>query len=111
MQRETMKNLRIDGDVLTVPYHYDKDIALLIGQFPAFEEEPRYTPNGRPWKNAVTTGCPYAAGGYDDCGSCPHLIKAEPRDIIGVCFHEKLRSRASPENEARTISKPQPAGC
>lgn len=111
MHRETQKTFRIDDDALTVPYHYDRDTALLIGQFPAFEEEPRYTPNGRPWKNAVTTGCPHAAGGYDDCGSCPYLIKADPRDIIGVCFHEKLRSRASPGKAALGNNNPQPVGC
>ena len=97
MQGEKLKTFRIDDDVLTVSYHYDQDTALFIGQFPEFEEEPRYTPHGRPWKNAVSTGCPYAAGDYDDCGSCPYLVKAEPTDIIGVCFHERLRSRASPE--------------
>lgn len=111
MEQNTLKAFRIDGDVLTVPYHYDKDTGLLIGQFPAFEEEPRYTPSGRPWKNAVSTGCPYAAGDYDDCGSCPFLAKADPRDIIGVCFHEKLRSRASPGKAASISSTPQPAGC
>ena len=84
MQRENLRTFRIDDDMLTVPYHCDKDTGLLIGQFPEFEEEPRYTPNGIPWKNAVSTGCPYAAGGYDDCGSCPYRVKAEPRDIIGV---------------------------
>ena len=110
MQRENLRTFRIDDDMLTVPYHCDKDTGLLIGQFPEFEEEPRYTPNGRPWKNAVSTGCPYAAGGYDDCGSCPYLVKAEPRDIIGVCFHEKMRSRASPGEAAPFSNVPQPAG-
>ena len=56
MQRENLRTFRIDDDMLTVPYHCDKDTGLLIGQFPEFEEEPRYTPNGRPWKNAVSTG-------------------------------------------------------
>ena len=97
MQEERRKTFQVDGDRFTVPYHYDEGAKIFIGQFPEFEEEPRYTPSGRPWKNAVTVGCHYAAGDYDDCGSCPHLIKADPRDIIGVCFHERLRSRASPE--------------
>lgn len=98
MEKEKRKTFRIDDDLLTVPYRYDEDTGLFIGQFPEFEEEPRYTPNGRPWKNVVSVGCPYAAGDYDDCGSCPHLVKAAPQDIIGVCFYEKLRSRASPED-------------
>ena len=111
MQGEQRRAFRIDDDMLMVPYHYDRDTALLIGQFPAFEEEPRYTPNGRPWRNAVSTGCPYAAGDYDDCGSCPYLVRTDPRDLIGVCFHEKLRSRASPEKVAPISDTVQPAGC
>ena len=97
MQGEKLKTFQVDGDLFTVSYHYDEDAEIFIGQFPSFEEEPRYTPNGRPWKNAVNTGCPYAAGEYDDCGSCPYLIKASPQDIIGVCFYERLRSGISPE--------------
>lgn len=96
MQREQWKTFHIDDDLLTVPYLYDEDAKIFIGQFPEFETEPRFTPNGRPWKSVVSDSCPYAAGDYDDCGSCPYLIKEEPKDIIGVCFHEGLRSRASP---------------
>ncbi|MGN1021226.1 MAG: hypothetical protein ACI4O7_12735 [Aristaeellaceae bacterium] len=111
MQPEQHKLFRIDGDALTVPYHYDEASSLYIGLFPGFEEEPRYTPHGRPWKNAVTTGCLYAAGDFDDCGSCPYLVKAAPRDIIGVCFHEKLRSRASPAQASPSDVIKQPKGC
>ena len=111
MQPDQQKLFRVDGDVLAVTYHYDEETALYFGRFPAFEEEPRYTPHGRPWKNAVSTGCPYAAGEYDDCGSCPHLIRAEARDIIGVCFHEKLHSRASPGTILSAGEIMQPSGC
>ena len=110
MQGDGMKEFRVDDDTLTVPYHYDRDSALLIGQFPEFEETPRYTSHGRPWKNAVTTGCPYAAGEYDDCGSCPFLVKADPRDIIGVCFHERLRRGASPGETPAGRDTTQPGG-
>ena len=103
MQEEKLKTFRIDGDRFIVLYHYDEGAEIFIGQFPSFEEEPRYTPHGRPWKNAVSIGCPYATGEYDDCGSCPYLIKEDPQDIIGVCFHERMRNRASPE-------KTDPAG-
>ena len=110
MQGDGLKDFRVDDDTLTVPYHYDRDSALLIGQFPEFEETPRYTSHGRPWKNAVTTGCPYAAGEYDDCGSCPFLVKADPRDIIGVCFHERLRRGASPGETPAGRDTTQPGG-
>ena len=96
MREEKLKTFQLDGDLFTVAYRFDEGAGIFIGLFPSFEEEPRYTPNGRPWKNAVNTGCPYATGDYDDCGSCPYLIKASPEDIIGVCFHERLCSRASP---------------
>lgn len=97
VQREQLKTFHVDDDLLTVPYYYDEDAEIFIGRFPEFDVDPRYTPNGRPWKSAVSDSCPYASGDYNDCGSCPYLIKEEPRDIIGVCFHESLRSRASPE--------------
>lgn len=101
MKRTRLKTFHIDGDLLAVPHHYDESAGIFIGQFPEFEEYPRYTPNGRPWKSVVSIGCPHAAGDYDDCGSCPYLIKAGPQDVIGVCFHERLRSRASLEEAIR----------
>lgn len=97
MEIEKRKTFRVDSDQFTVSFCYDEDAKIFIGQYPSFEEEPRYTPNGRPWKNAVSTGCPYAAGDYDDCGSCPNLVKADQTDLIGVCFHERMCNRASPE--------------
>ena len=108
MQEEKRKTFRVDGDLFTVPYHYDEGAEIFIGQFPSFEEDPRYTPNGRPWKNAVSTGCPYAAGDYDDCGSCPCLVKADSGDIIGVCFHEKMRWGDAPEKASPSCDIEQP---
>lgn len=99
MQRDKLKTFHVDGDLLTVQYHYDERADVFIGQFPEFEEEPRYTPNGRPWKSVVSVGCPYATGEFDDCGSCSYLIREGSRDIAGVCFHEQMCSRASPEED------------
>ena len=48
MEAEKCKTFRIDGDRFTVPYYYDEGAKIFIGQFPSFEEEPRYTPSGRP---------------------------------------------------------------
>ena len=98
MEKERLKTFHIDGDLLTVPYHYDEDAEIFIGQFPEFDAEPRYTPNGRPWKSVVSDRCPYAAGEYDDCGSCPYLTKEDPQDIIGVCFYEKLKKQSFRES-------------
>lgn len=104
MQRQQLKTFHVDGDLLTVLYLYDEHARMFIGQFPDFDAEPRFTPNGRPWMNAVSDSCPYATDDYGDCGSCPYLIKEDARDIIGVCFHEKLRSRASPGEAEPTES-------
>lgn len=95
MQTEQWKTFCVDDDLLTVPYHYDEGAKIFIGQFPEFDVEPRYTPNGRPWKNVVSDNCPYAAGDYHDCGSCPYLTKDGPKDIIGVCFREELHGAFS----------------
>lgn len=110
MQEEKRKTFQLDGDLFTVPYHFDEDAGVFIGLFSSFAEELRYTPNGRPRRNAVNTGCPYAAGDYDGCGSCLYLIKVFPEDIIGVCFHERLRSRASPRRSAPASDIPVSTG-
>ena len=104
MESERLKIFLVDGDSVTVPYHYDEDAKIYVGQFPEFETEPRYTPNGRPWKNVVSVNCPFAAGGYDDCGSCPYLMKEGKNDIIGVCFYDRLRSGPSLE-ETKLVVK------
>lgn len=69
----------------------EETTGLFLADYPDFEETPRYTPSGRPWRSVVSTGCPYAAGEYDDCGSCPHLMKQNRGDLIGVCCHLSMR--------------------
>lgn len=96
MSKERLKTFQVAGDLLEVPYHYDEQMTLWLGQFPDFEANPHYTPEGRPWKSVVTTGCPYSTGAYDDCGSCMYLIKGDAQDIIGVCFYEGLCRRENP---------------
>ena len=54
LQREQLKNFHVDDDLITVPYYYDEDAEIFIGRFPEFDVDPRYTPNGRPWKSAVS---------------------------------------------------------
>ncbi len=81
----------IDGDTLRILFRYDEGWQVWLGEYPYFEEEPRYTPTGRPWKNVTNTRCPYAAGVYDDCGTCPNLTKQSPSDLIGVCFNDQLK--------------------
>ena len=81
----------IDNDTLHVDFTYDEACRVWIGDYPYFEEEPRRTPTGRRWRNVTHDSCPHADGPYGDCGSCTHLVRHEPGDLIGVCFHEALR--------------------
>lgn len=87
------RNFCVDGDTIEVEFRYDAQWKVWLGEYPFFDEEPRYTPSGRPWKNVMHTGCPHAAGNYDDCGTCPHLKKQGANDLVGVCFHDALRQR------------------
>ncbi len=82
----------VDSDTVHVEFLYDEKFDVWIGDFPYFDEEPRLTPNGRRWKNVSSTDCPYADPQYRDCGTCPHLKKQNPTDLIGVCFNDKLRT-------------------
>ncbi|MBQ2765296.1 MAG: hypothetical protein IJO94_01020 [Firmicutes bacterium] len=94
MRKKMFRTIRVDEDALEIMFLYDDKWRTWIGQYPFFKEEPRYTPSGRPWRNAVFTECIYhKEDNYSDCGSCPHFVKHDPKDLIGVCFHEKLRQK------------------
>lgn len=87
-----VRNIHVDGDSIAVSFTYDEQFGVWLGEYPFFKEEPRYTPAGRPWRNVSFSECPYhGSSEYNDCGTCHHLKKAESTDLIGVCFHEKLR--------------------
>lgn len=82
----------VDGDSIAVTFRYDEQWKTWIGEYPFFKEEPRYTPSGRPWRNAVHTECIHHGGGkHNDCGTCRYFTKGTPMDLIGVCFNDKLR--------------------
>lgn len=88
---EKMRVFDLDGDQLSVHFRYDPTFDVYLGSYPDFVGEPRYTPNGRPWKSVVQDECPYADPEYKDCGTCPHLKKEKSDDLIGVCFHDAHR--------------------
>ena len=88
-----IETYRIDGDQIDVTFTLDTPSGAWIGDYPFFEEEPRMTPSGRPWRNITHDSCPLAAGSYRDCGTCPHLVKQALGDLVGVCFHEALQQR------------------
>lgn len=91
MENIRVRTYRLDGDVLEIVSRYDESSGLWIEDYIDFDDEPRYTPQGRPWKCVTTIDCPYSDPVYRDCGTCPWLIKEEPTDLIGVCDHRELR--------------------
>lgn len=68
---------------------YDEDIGKYIDEIPDFEEEPTFTPSGKPLVSAVQDRCPFAeTEGMPDCGSCKFYRTNSPGDLIGVCINE-----------------------
>lgn len=88
MVRKETRTFLIDGDALKVEFRYDEEWKVWLGNYPYFEDEPRYTPSGRPWRNVIHEGCPYASATGESCSVCVYLQRQSPGDMIGVCFHE-----------------------
>lgn len=91
MKKTEQRTYCIDGDTMCITFTYDEACGVWLGDYPYFEEEPRLTPSGRQWKNVMHDSCPHAEGTHGDCGTCPHLVRQDPGDLIGVCFHEALK--------------------
>lgn len=83
--------INLEGDSIEVDYIYDEKSGRFLGDYPFFEEKPRYTPRGRPWVNAIKDDCPYAEEEFGDCGSCSHFATESESDLIGVCMNEKMK--------------------
>ena len=94
------KTYRLDGDLLQTTLRFDPQCSLWFEDYIDFENEPRYTPNGRRWRSATDVGCPHADPKFRDCGTCPMLRKQHSKDLIGVCFHEALRKSADAADSA-----------
>ena len=93
MEQTRIRIYHIDGDTLEVLFEFQEPCGAWIGDYPYFEDEPRHTPAGRPWKNVTHDGCLHAQHRMRDCGTCPHLKREQQTDLIGVCYHEKMRLR------------------
>lgn len=91
MEKEMIKTYYLDGDFLEVSFRYDELSGKHLGNYPDFFDEPRYTPNGRKWVDAITDDCPYADGEDKMCGSCSFMLKQNDRDIIGICMNDNLK--------------------
>lgn len=81
----------LDGDCIKVPSTFDEENGIWIEEYVDFENSPRYTPSGRPWKSVTSVGCEYADPVYKDCGTCQWLIKERADDLIGICDHKHHR--------------------
>lgn len=93
MEHKKRRMYQIDGDCLEVLYYYDEESGYYFGEYPDFEESPRYTPSGRKWVNVTTVGCPHADEKYDDCGSCQYMRRELPMDLIGVCHNSAYQKK------------------
>lgn len=92
VNRET-RTFHIDGDSLSIVFRYDELWHVWLGDYPYFENEPRRTPSGRPWKNAIHEGCPHNSAPGENCGACIYLKRESPGDMIGVCFHDAMKEK------------------
>lgn len=97
MQNDVSRIFSFDGDTCEVRFYYDKSCDKYFGDYPDFEETPRYTVSGYPWTSAMQDGCEHGENKYDrhsncsDCGSCRFFRKELPEDLIGICEHEYKR--------------------
>ncbi len=92
MKDSIIKTYRIDGDVLEVTFEYNKLSKKHLGKYPDFIDNPRHTPNGRKWVDAITEDCPFADGEDKMCGTCSYMLKQDKKDIVGVCGNDKLKT-------------------
>ena len=97
MDRVMTKTFCLDGDSCQVIFLYDALSNRHFGEYPDFEESPRYTANGRPWVTAMQEGCIHSINKYAkgrrcmDCGSCQYFQQEQEGDLIGICSHPHQR--------------------
>lgn len=97
MDRPIVRSYCLDGDVCEVLFHFDKNCGRHFGEYPDFEESPRYTGNGCPWVTAMQEGCRHGINRYCeqqrcmDCGSCEYFVQEQDHDLVGICSNEYQR--------------------
>ncbi len=92
MKEIIKRTFNLDGDFLEVAFHYDELSGKYLGDYPDFSENPRYTPNGRPWIDVTIDDCPYATNReYHDCSTCDYMKRENKTDVIGICMNENLK--------------------
>ncbi len=113
MDQALTRTFCLDGDSCQVVFLYDETCGKHFGEYPDFEETPRYTSRGRPWVTAMQEGCVHSINKYAegqrcmDCGSCQYFIQEQEHDLIGICSHGKRRkSERHRENSERILDVP-----
>jgi len=99
MDREEFRLFCIDGDTVSVKYVFDTELRCHRYDYPDFKKDPRITPTGRPWVNAIWDNCPHASGDFGDCGSCSFYLAERHGDLIGVCTNKTFARLRKEENE------------
>ena len=86
MGQYRVRKYRIDGDELEIIERFHQPSGNWIGDFSVFDEDVRYTPNGRPWVD-ITCGeeCPHCDA-WNNGGKCSFFKREQEKDLIGVCF-------------------------
>lgn len=93
MEQNIIRTFCLDGDSYQVIFLYDAMSKKYFGEYPDFEESPRYTASGHPWVTAMQEGCDYSVSRYAegshcmDCGSCRFYTQEQKGDLIGICTH------------------------
>ncbi len=89
------RKYELEGLVIEIPIHYDKQAEMYIEDYPDFIENPTYTPKGNRVLFAGTDACPLASeatpGGCPDCGSCKYYKGASEHTWFGICTNELKR--------------------
>lgn len=89
-----IRTYRLDGDTIDIVETYHEKSGNWVGDYPCFELDKRYTPNGRPWVD-ITCGdeCSHCDAGNDG-GACSFFQREKDKDLIAVCFCDALRINA-----------------
>ncbi len=98
MGQNLTRTFCLDGDSCQVIFLYDALCKKHFGEYPDFEESPRYTASGYPWVTAMQEGCIHGTNRYTerhrcmDCGSCQCYQQEQDGDLIGICTHPQMRN-------------------
>jgi len=100
MNRTMTRVFKIDDDTCEVIFYYDEAFKKYFGDYPDFDETPKFTPEGKPWVTAMESGCGAGVSKSNhketcfDCGSCLYFRRENPGDLIGICDCPEKRKKS-----------------